>query len=69
MNLGLQLKEIHRILEFKQESFLKPYIERNTDLWRETEIIKQNAKLKHNAIFGKSIKKSNEQDWCKNFNH
>ena len=56
----LQLKKIHKILEFKQEPFLKPYIERNTDLPREAEkkcykIKKQKAQLRNNAIFGKWI--------------
>ena len=60
LNLGLQLKKIHRILEFKQEPFLKPYIKHNTDLRRESEkegnkIKKQNSKLRNNSIFGKSI--------------
>ena len=44
----------------KQETFLKPYIERNTELQREAEkegnkIKKQNSKLRNKAIFGKSI--------------
>ena len=59
--LGLQLKEIHRILEFKQEPFLKLYMERNTDLRRETEKEgnkKQNANLKSNTTFGKSKENS-----------
>ena len=56
----LQLKKIHRILEFKQEPLLKPYIKRNTDLRREAEKEgnkrkKQNAKLRKNATFGKSM--------------
>ena len=49
------------MLEFKQEPFLKPYIERNRNLQREAEKAtkseKQNAKLRNNAIFGKSIEK------------
>ena len=54
------IKNIHRILEFKQEPFSKPNIKRNTDLQREADkegskIKKQNAKLRSNAIFGKSI--------------
>ena len=53
-------KKLYRILEFKQESFLKPYIERNTEFRKETEkegnkIKKQNAKLRSSAISGKSI--------------
>ena len=44
--------------QFKQEPFLKSYIERNTELQREVEkgnkIKKQNAKLRNNAIFGNS---------------
>ena len=59
-SLWLQLKKNHRILEFKREPFLKPYIECNRDLLRETEkegnkIKKPNAKSRNNAIFGKSI--------------
>ena len=53
--------KFHRILEFKKRPFLKPHIRRNTDLPREAEkkgnkIKKQNAKLRNNGIFGKSIK-------------
>ena len=59
-NLGLQLKKINFILEFKQEQLLKPYIKRDIDLKREAEkegngIKKENAKLRNSAIFGKSI--------------
>ena len=58
INLGLQLKHFPRILEFKQEPFLKPYIKRNTQLQREAKkegnkIKNQNAKLRINAVFGK----------------
>ena len=35
LNLRLQLKKIHRITQFKQESCLKPYIKNNTELRRE----------------------------------
>ena len=50
----------HRILEFKPEPFLKPYIECNTGLQREAnqegnKIIKQNTKLRNNAIFDELI--------------
>ena len=32
LQLGMKLKKIHRILEFEQEAFLKPYIEFNTKM-------------------------------------
>ena len=53
------IKKNHRILEFKQEPFLKLYIECNTDLRREarkeSNKVRKKAKLRNNAIFGKSI--------------
>ena len=62
----LQLKWIHRILEFKQELFLKPYIERNVELWREAEkennkIKKQYVKLRNCVIFGKQIENATKR--------
>ena len=32
LNYGLKLKKVHRIIEFNQESWLKPYIDINTEL-------------------------------------
>ena len=48
------------MLELKQEPFLKAYIDWNTELRRgakkeRNKIKKQNAKLRNNAIFSKSI--------------
>ena len=37
LTLGLQFNKNHRIIEFKQEPFLKPHINCNTDLRREAE--------------------------------
>ena len=31
LNYGLKLKKVHRIIEFNQESWLKPYIDLNTE--------------------------------------
>ena len=32
LNYGLKLKKIHRVIEFNQEAWLKPYIDINTEL-------------------------------------
>ena len=32
LNHGLKLKNVHRIIEFNQEAWLKPYIDMNTEL-------------------------------------
>ena len=55
LNSGSQLKKTHRILEFKQQPFLKLYITCNTNLRTEVEtesnkIKIQNAKLRNNVL-------------------
>ena len=32
LNHGLKLKKVHRIIEFNQKAWLKPYIDMNTEL-------------------------------------
>lgn len=32
LQLGLKLKKIHKVLEFKQEAFMKPYVEFNSNM-------------------------------------
>ena len=32
LNYRLKLKKVHRIIEFNQEAWLKPYIDMNTEL-------------------------------------
>ena len=32
LNLGLVFKKVHKVIKFKQNAWLKPYISMNTDL-------------------------------------
>ena len=41
---GLELKKVHRVISFRQEAWLKPYIDKNTEL-----------RMMNNAVFGKTI--------------
>ena len=57
LSKGLILKKVHKILEFKQSAWMKPYIDFNTQKRKEATNAadKNHFKLLNNAVYGKTM--------------
>ena len=63
LNHGLKLKKIHRIIEFNQEAWLKPYIDMNTELRKAQKVILKKIFLMN--IYEKFGIRKNDGDYKK----
>ena len=57
LNHGLILKAVHKVIQFNQKAWMKPYIDMNAELRKEAkeDFEKDFFKLMNNADFGKTV--------------
>ena len=67
LSLGMKLKEIHRILEFKQKNWVKVFTDFNTEKrkLKNDDFNKHLYKLFNNCIYGKSIENARKKNYVK----
>ena len=57
LNNGLVLRKVYRVIQFNQESWLKPHIDMNTELRKQAKSHSEKDffKLMNNSVFGKTM--------------